>query len=89
MQRTGTSLAVRWLRLHTPNARGPGLIFSQGARFHILQLRGLRAATKRRFSKISYAISKVWYSHIYLYIFFFFFKDTGNRLVVARGRVGG
>ena len=35
----GTSLVVQWLRLHTPNAGGPGLIPGQGSRSHILQLR--------------------------------------------------
>ena len=67
MQSTGTSLAVWWLRLHTPSARGPGLILSQGTRFHMLQLRGLHAATETRFSKISYAITKMQCSQIYIY----------------------
>ena len=35
----GTSLVVQWLRLHTPNAGGPGLIPGQGNRSHMLQLR--------------------------------------------------
>ena len=30
---------VQWLRLHTPNAGGPGLIPGQGTRAHMLQLR--------------------------------------------------
>ena len=30
---------VQWLRLHTPNAGGPGSIPGQGARSHLLQLR--------------------------------------------------
>ena len=80
MQRTGAALAVWWLRLCTHSARGPGLILSQGTRFHMLQLRGLHAATKERFSKISYAAQSNIYTYIYIY--------TGNRLVVARGRVG-
>ena len=29
---------VQWLRLHAPNAEGPGLIAGQGTRFHMLQL---------------------------------------------------
>ena len=28
----GTSLVVQWLRLHTPNAGGPGSITGQGTR---------------------------------------------------------
>ena len=35
----GTSLGVQRLRLHAPNARGPGLIPGQGTRFQILHLR--------------------------------------------------
>ncbi|TEA36668.1 hypothetical protein DBR06_SOUSAS310070, partial [Sousa chinensis] len=33
------SLVVQWLRLHTPNAGGPGSIPGQGTRSHMLQLR--------------------------------------------------
>ncbi|TEA33101.1 hypothetical protein DBR06_SOUSAS18610013, partial [Sousa chinensis] len=33
------SLVVQWLRLHTPNAGGPGSISGQGTRSHMLQLR--------------------------------------------------
>ena len=33
----GTSLVVQWLRLHTPNAGGPGSIPSQAARSCMLQ----------------------------------------------------
>ena len=36
--KTGTSLLVQWLRLHTPNAGGPGSIPGQGTRSHMLQL---------------------------------------------------
>ena len=36
----GTSLVAQWLRLHTPNAGGPGSIPGQGTRSH------MRAATK-------------------------------------------
>ena len=36
----GTSLVVKWLRRHSPNAGGPGSIPGQGARSH------MRAATK-------------------------------------------
>ena len=35
----GTSLAVQWLRLHTPSARGLDLIPAQGTRSHMPQLR--------------------------------------------------
>ena len=35
----GTSLVVQWLRLHAPNARGPGIIPGRGARSHMLQPR--------------------------------------------------
>ena len=30
---------VQWLRLHAPNARGPGSIPDQGIRFHMTQIR--------------------------------------------------
>ena len=47
----GTSLAVQWLRLHTPNVEGPGSIPSQGTRSHMPQLRvlmlQLRASTAK------------------------------------------
>ena len=39
VQRLGTSLVVQWLRLHTPNAEGPGLNPRQGTRSHMLQIR--------------------------------------------------
>ena len=35
----GTSLAIQWLRLCTPNAQGPGSIPRQGTRSHMPQLR--------------------------------------------------
>ena len=31
----GTSLVAQWLRLHTPNAGGPGLIPGQGSRSYM------------------------------------------------------
>ena len=40
MNTTGTFLVVQWLRLHAPNAEGPGLIPDQGTRSH------MHAATK-------------------------------------------
>ena len=42
----GSSLVIQWLRLHTPNAGGPGLIAGQGTRSHMLQLRVPHAVTK-------------------------------------------
>ena len=38
-RRTGTSLAVQWLRFFTLNARGPGSVSGQGSRSQTLQLR--------------------------------------------------
>ena len=35
----GTSLVIQWLRLHAPNAGGPGSIPGQGTRYHMPQLR--------------------------------------------------
>ena len=35
----GTHLVVQWLRLHAPNAGGPGSVPSQGTRLLMLQLR--------------------------------------------------
>ena len=35
----GTSLAVQWLRLHAPNAGGPGSILGPETRSHMPQLR--------------------------------------------------
>ena len=43
---TGTSLVVQQLRLHMPNARGPGSIPGQGTGAHTSQLMILRARTK-------------------------------------------
>ena len=37
-ERPAGSLAVQWLRLHTPNAGGPVLILGQGTRSHMPQL---------------------------------------------------
>ena len=49
--RLGTSLAVQWLRLHTPNAGGPGSIPVQGTRSHMPQrrshMRQLRPGTAK------------------------------------------
>ena len=56
----GTSLVVQWLRLHTPNAGGPGLIPGQEIRsrlpqlrVHMLQLKIPCAATKTQHSQIN------------------------------------
>ena len=38
-KQTGTSPVVQWLRLHAPNAGGPGLIPGRGTRSRMLQLR--------------------------------------------------
>ena len=40
----GTSLVVQWLRLCTPNARGPGSILGQGTRSHMLGSRSSHAS---------------------------------------------
>jgi len=44
-QKWGTSLVVQWLRLHTANAGGLGLIPGQGTRSHMLQLKNSHTAT--------------------------------------------
>ena len=58
---SGTSLVVQWLRLHTPNAGGPGSIPGEPTGCHVLQLlnkspyasmRILHAATKTHTFKI-------------------------------------
>ena len=46
---------VQWLRLHSPNAGGPGSIPGQGTRSHMPQL------------KIPHAATKTWCSHIFIY----------------------
>ena len=38
-EKLGTSVVVQWLRLHTLNAGGQGLIPDQGIRFHMPQLK--------------------------------------------------
>ena len=48
-----TFLVVQWLKLHAPNAEGPGLIPGQGTRSHISQLKIPHTATKKK--KIPYA----------------------------------
>ena len=44
----GTSLVVRWVRLCTPNAGGPGSIPGRGTRYHVPQLRSRHAATEEK-----------------------------------------
>ena len=46
----GTSLVVQWLRLCTPSAGEQGLMPGRGARFHMLKLKFLYAATKTQHS---------------------------------------
>ena len=41
-----TSLIVQWLRLHTLNAGGQGLIPGWGIRFHVPQVKSWHASTK-------------------------------------------
>ena len=44
----GTSLMIQWLRLHAPNAEGPGLIHGRGSS---LQLESSRATLKTQCSQ--------------------------------------
>ena len=55
----GTSLVIQWLRLHTPNAGGPGSILGQGTRSHMPQLR-----VRILQLKIPHASVKTWCSQI-------------------------
>ena len=48
----GTCLVVQRLKLHVPNARGLGLVPSQGTRSHVLQLKMLHATIKTWKSQI-------------------------------------
>ena len=46
-QNWGTSLVVQWVRLHAPNARGPGSIPGGGTRSHMHSAtKSLHATTK-------------------------------------------
>ena len=56
----GTFAVVQRLRLHAPNAGGPGSIPGQGTRSYMLQL------------KILYAASKIWWSQMNKQIGIFF-----------------
>ena len=55
----GTSLVVQWLKLHTPNAGGPGSIPGEETRSHMLQLRIHMPQVK-----ILHAARRVWCSRI-------------------------
>ena len=82
----GTSLVAQWLRLHTPNAGGPGSIPGQGARSHmhaatksshattkgahVPQVRSQRAATKTECHQI-----KKKKKYIYIYIYIYIYKE--------------
>ena len=52
----GTSLVVQWLRLHSPNARGPDLFPGQGIRSHMVQIRSHILQLK-----ILHATTKTWH----------------------------
>ena len=54
-----TSLVGQWLKLHIPNAAGPGSIPGQGTRSHMPQLNTCTPQLK-----ISYATTKTLYSQI-------------------------
>ena len=53
IEKIGTSLAVRWLKLHAPNSGGPGSIPGWGTRSHMLQLKIPHSATKTWHSQIN------------------------------------
>ena len=66
--RLGTSLAVQWLRLHTPNVGGPGSIPVQGTRSHVhAATKSPHATTKslHPMMKILRATTKTWCSQKY------------------------
>ena len=45
---SGTSLVVQWVRIHSPNARGPGSIPGQGTRSHMhVTTKSPHTATKK------------------------------------------
>ena len=50
---SGTFLVAQWLRLHIPNAEGPGLIPGQGIRFHMSQLKIPHATGMTQHSQIN------------------------------------
>ena len=53
------SLVVQWLRLHHPNAGGPGSIPGQGTTSHIPQLKILPGATKTQHSQIKFLLNLI------------------------------
>jgi len=56
----GISLAIQWLRLHPPNAEGPGSIPGQGTGSHMLQLRAHMTQLK-----IPNVATKTWHNQIH------------------------
>ena len=60
-QKVGTSLVVKWLRLHASNAGDPGWIPGQGTRFHMPKL-GAHMPQWRL--KIPPAVTSTWCSQI-------------------------
>ena len=49
----GTSLVAQWMRLHTPNAAGPGSFPGQGTRSHMLQPRVHTPQLKTQCSQVN------------------------------------
>ena len=62
-----TCLVVQWLRLHAPNAGGPGSIPGQGTRSHMPQLRVCMPQLKILYAamKIPCAATKTQHRQIY------------------------
>ena len=52
---------VQWLRLHNPNAGGPGLIPGQRTRFHTLQLKIPGTIKKKIFLMFFKALINSWF----------------------------
>jgi len=58
-----TSLGVRWLRLHTPNAGGLDFLPGRGTRSHMAHVRMLQLKIPHAPTKnIQHAATGVWYS---------------------------
>ena len=64
--KTRSSLVVQWLKLHAPNAGGPGSIPGQGNRPHPLRLKIPPMATKIKDPR---AATKIQHSQINKYMF--------------------
>ena len=58
--------SVQWIRLCTPNARGPASHPSQGTRPHMLQLKILRATAKTQCSQTD-GESKYAHTHTHMH----------------------